>query len=100
MTPERLREIALRHADEVPDVRPSLMAWHPRHAQAHADRGELLALIQRIAETECYVGQAAVGECFYCETDLIHDQPHTPDCPAPALEALRCEAAQPQTTRT
>lgn len=48
---QQLREIVQRHADEVPEgTPPHQMAWHKRHAQAHRDRGALLALLRELRD--------------------------------------------------
>lgn len=60
ITADELRAIVERHADELPDGRPDLMAWHPRHAQAHADRGALLDLLLRIAKSGRCANQEVV----------------------------------------
>lgn len=93
MTPERLREIARRHAE---DLRPAPATWTREQEAAvcsrmYTDRGDLLDLLRRVAKAGYYVEQAAVGDCFYCGCSLVYDNPHRPDCPAPALEALRKE---------
>lgn len=91
MTPERLREIAQHHADEAPDCRPGLMVWHPQHAQAHADRGELLDLLRRIDLIKPIERGGWI--CTGCDAETPStgrdDLNHAPDCPAPALEAYK-----------
>lgn len=109
MTSERLREIVAEHESTTfPECYEDRMLarntdWESIAATAHCGRGELLEFIRHITKAGCYVEQAAVGDCFYCGVSLVYDSPHH-DCPAPALEALRCEAAQPhatdETTRT
>ncbi len=77
MTADELRALIERHEQEVPEGIPhARMAWHPRHAQAHEDRGALLALARR---PEAALREMEPGKCPLCGD---------PECPAPVLEVL------------
>jgi hypothetical protein len=88
VTKDELREIAERHAadealyaDEVNEGTIVRIAH-----QAHADRGALLDLLRRVADHQSE--DRYQDECLFCGL-LLHKGNHAPDCPAPALEALR-----------
>lgn len=87
---DRLRAIVERHAYEVPEGTPlDRMAWHERHARAHADRAELLELLRRIAQGLRDGRPTAMDDCCqFCPSEGFSAE-HAPDCPAPALEVLR-----------
>lgn len=90
MTAERLKEIVQRHKESAPlDPR-----WGPISECDYAtvDRGELLELLGRIARGPNNLDglrrfiEDLGGVCLMC-----FEEPHAPDCPAPALESLRAK---------
>ncbi len=89
MTKSELHGIVERHGDEEgsrghgaspsPEQLDGLL-------QAHYDRGALLGLLRRVAESEMTVE----GYCVFCSRGSYMGRcDHTDDCPAPLLESLQ-----------
>lgn len=90
---KRIRQIRERAQEVTPDHHGFAIA---RYREDITDLLAVVDLVQALPEDWCIVGHFSPGYCKFCRrqmTDegirMLPDVQHAPDCPVPAIEAVR-----------